>query len=216
MKDYYKILGLPPSATQPEIKKAYRALAFRYHPDKNPGSSLSEAQFKEVQEAYSVLSVAHKRASYDDERWLSGMGSKTRYQEAITPAWLLNICVQLNNDLTKMDTHRMSQRALQQYMLMILTDAHLGVLHNYNEAGTNASILSELIKASHKLELKYLADVEARLIVLANCNSDLLAAIDDNMEDRIRKARQEKMLPYFILLITLLLCVLMYWYGKLD
>ena len=115
-----------------------------------------------------------------------------------------------------MDTHRMSQRALQQYMLMILTDAHLGVLHNYNEAGTNASILSELIKASHKLELKYLADVEARLIVLANCNSDLLAAIDDNMEDRIRKARQEKMLPYFILLITLLLCVLMYWYGKLD
>src|ERR1700733_8901244 len=133
MKDYYKILGVKPSASLQEIKKAYRTLAFKYHPDKNPENILAEAHFKELQEAYATLSVTNKRVAYDDERWLSGIGSKTNYQEAVTPAWLLNICIELNSSLATMDTHRISQRALQAYILLILTDAHLGVLLQHND-----------------------------------------------------------------------------------
>ena len=69
MKDYYRTLGIPSSASIAEIKKAYRALAFKYHPDKNPGNSLSEAQFKEIQEAYRVLSDVHKRQEYNNRRF---------------------------------------------------------------------------------------------------------------------------------------------------
>lgn len=72
-KDYYKILGISKGATQDEIKKAFRKLAIKYHPDKNPGDKKSEEKFKEVNEANEVLSDAEKRKKYDDlgENWNS-------------------------------------------------------------------------------------------------------------------------------------------------
>ena len=67
MKDYYSILGIHPSATQSEIKRAFRALAVRYHPDKNPSPD-AEGLFQELGEAYDVLGDPDKRALYDARR----------------------------------------------------------------------------------------------------------------------------------------------------
>jgi len=64
-KDYYQTLGVSKDASQAEIKKAYRKLASKYHPDKNPGDKSAEEKFKEVSEAYKVLSDAEKRKKYD-------------------------------------------------------------------------------------------------------------------------------------------------------
>lgn len=65
-KDYYKTLGVAKSASQEEIKKAYRKLALKYHPDKNAGNKQAEEKFKEVSEAYEVLGDAEKRKKYDE------------------------------------------------------------------------------------------------------------------------------------------------------
>ena len=65
-KDYYKVLGVSKSATQEEIKKAYRKLAVKYHPDKNEGDKASEEKFKEISEAYEVLGDPEKRKKYDE------------------------------------------------------------------------------------------------------------------------------------------------------
>ncbi len=62
MKDYYEILGIQKSATKDEVKKAFRKLASKYHPDKKGGD---EAKFKEISEAYSTLSDDKKRSEYD-------------------------------------------------------------------------------------------------------------------------------------------------------
>jgi molecular chaperone DnaJ len=73
-KDYYAALGVAKDADAAAIKKAYRKLALDLHPDKNPGNAESEARFKEVSEAYDVLSDPAKRAEYDEARTLFGSG----------------------------------------------------------------------------------------------------------------------------------------------
>ena len=64
-RDYYEVLGVSKGASDSEIKKAYRKMAIKYHPDKNPGDSEAEEKFKEAAEAYEVLSDGNKRARYD-------------------------------------------------------------------------------------------------------------------------------------------------------
>jgi molecular chaperone DnaJ len=73
-KDYYAALGVAKDAPQAEIKKAYRKLARELHPDKNPGDTKAEARFKEVSEAYDVLSDESRRREYDEARSLFGGG----------------------------------------------------------------------------------------------------------------------------------------------
>ncbi|MDP4200092.1 MAG: J domain-containing protein [Bacteroidota bacterium] len=82
-QDYYEILGVPRTATEDEIKKAYRKLARQHHPDLNPNDKTAEEQFKKINEAYEVLSDKEKRAKYDrfGENW------KTGQQFTPTPEW---------------------------------------------------------------------------------------------------------------------------------
>src|SRR5690554_1213072 len=64
-RDYYEVLGVDKSATTSDIKKAYRKLALKFHPDKNPDNAEAEEKFKEAAEAYEVLSDEQKRQQYD-------------------------------------------------------------------------------------------------------------------------------------------------------
>ncbi|MGQ7312468.1 DnaJ C-terminal domain-containing protein [Microbacterium arabinogalactanolyticum] len=75
-KDFYKTLGVSKDISDAELKKTYRKLARKYHPDSNPGDAAAEAKFKEISEAYSVLSDAEQRREYDEIR---AMGSGARF-----------------------------------------------------------------------------------------------------------------------------------------
>src|SRR5688572_23837629 len=76
MADYYQILEIPRDASDDDVKKAYRKLAMRYHPDRNGGSKEAEERFKQITEAYDVLRDGNKRAVYDryGEAGLRGTG----------------------------------------------------------------------------------------------------------------------------------------------
>ena len=75
-KDFYQVLGVDKSVSQPDLKKAYRRLARQFHPDSNPGDTKAESRFKEISEAYSVLSDDEQRKEYDQIR---AMGSGARF-----------------------------------------------------------------------------------------------------------------------------------------
>jgi len=84
MTDYYKTLGVTRTSPQSEIKKSYREMAFKYHPDKNPGNPAAEERFKEISEAYSVLGDPEKKSRYD----MGGYASQTasgQYQTRDNP-----------------------------------------------------------------------------------------------------------------------------------
>src|SRR5436305_14716702 len=73
-QDYYAVLGVPASASQDEIKKQYRRLAAKHHPDKNPNDPKAADKFKSISEAYQTLGDAEKRKQYDDMRRLGAFG----------------------------------------------------------------------------------------------------------------------------------------------
>ncbi len=86
-KDYYKILNIPRGASADEIKKAFRKLARKYHPDVNPGDKKAEAKFKEINEAYEVLADPEKRRKYDTlgPNWQEQFGPPPGYSTRRSP-----------------------------------------------------------------------------------------------------------------------------------
>ena len=85
-KDFYDVLGLSRQASADDIKKAYRKMAMKYHPDKNLGDKSAEDQFKSISEAYEILSDPVKRKSYDDKIGLHSTG-KHRGQSSDRSQW---------------------------------------------------------------------------------------------------------------------------------
>ena len=80
-RDYYEVLGVSRNASDSDLKKAYRRLAMKYHPDRNKGDAKAEARFKEISEAYDTLKDPKKRSEYDMLRKYGAMGGPHRRDE---------------------------------------------------------------------------------------------------------------------------------------
>ena len=184
----------------------------QYHPDKNTDNPYTAARFIEIQQAYQTLCNTRSRTNYDDERWMAGMDKNVNHHDVVSPAWLLDISKKLNQSLAKMDTHRISQGALAEYILLILSDAHIGVLQQQDEF-KNTEIITQIIQATRWLEPKYLSPIINRLSIIA-AKTELHSTITKYAIARKREAFREQLFPYIVLVITLALCVVMYFYGR--
>lgn len=214
IKDYYASLGIGPSATLTEIKKAYRKLAQQHHPDKNNNDPYSAAQFAEIKEAYEVLTNPSKKEYYLQQRWYNQSAGRRKTQGIITPVTVLKQALELEKYVSTLDEFRMDKHGLQEYILEMLPEAAIGQLHHFDEKEPVREIIGTIIKAMHPLPKNYTDPVISRLRQLAGNDSIALQLLNDFSSKTARKYRKERYSLIIIITVTVILCLLIWLAGR--
>lgn len=214
LKDYYKTLEVTPLASQQDIKKSFRRLALKYHPDKNEGDHLSAAVFREVQEAWEVLSDPKQREEYNYKRWYNRSIGEGFAERPLTPENILAESRKLRNYVNTMNIFQLDYDALSFHIRQLLNETNIGILHQARESATNRQIGESLLKASDPLPLRYLQPIVLLLVQLAGSDEQLIRQIDYSVRQRTRRAYWEKYKWVLVLLITGAICWIMYLVGQ--
>lgn len=213
LKDHYRTLGIPSSASAQQVKQAFRTLAHKYHPDKNGSNEAATIHFREIQQAYFILSDIRRRKEYDEARYFAGLSS-AKEPQAVSGQWLLQQALALSLHMQKVDSYTLNHRILRDYINQLLSEDHIAVLHLENDAQTIASILRYLLQSAEKLNYQSYQELLPALYRLAGGNKLLRSDIEAHRIAKKRKKRNEEYLPLILILIAIILCFFMYYYSK--
>lgn len=214
LKDYYAILELEPSATLPEIRKAYRRLAMLFHPDKNPQDPYAQARFTEIKEAYETLTNPSRKEQYLQQRWYNQSAGKKSSGEILTPEHMLKQSLELEKYVRSLDVYRMDKPGLQGYVLDLLSDSQISRLQSFRETDSIRTIIRNLLAAIQPLPLSYSLPVLEKLKQLAGQDTHSLQLVDKHLGRIQQQHRREKYSLLLILSATLLLCLLIWLAGR--
>jgi len=209
-KDYYKILEVAHNASVQEIKRAYRQMAVKYHPDKNDGDPRAEDQFKEVLEAYQVLSDPYRRTTYNQQRWYRQSSRRRTDNPPITSFSVINKCRALNSYMQTLDPFHINHRALYYYIRQLLSESTLTLLLKENNDPNNQVIIKEVLQSLSPLPFRSAVKIKLLLEKLAGNDMDTMSVIHTYFRDKKATAYWQKYLPLVMLFITLLICMLIY------
>lgn len=192
MKNYYKILDVPTNSPQADIKKAYRALAVKYHPDKNAGDRGSEERFKEISEAYIVLGDIAKRNAYD---FAKGYQTSFRNSEANIgeqrPATFLLLFKKVKNRVLDAGG-KINHAALFKVIDDLLSDENIEFLVRCGDTATNSIIIDDILTSSNFLANPERAILYPKLIKLADGNIWLINKANRLKETSFAKNRKRE------------------------
>lgn len=187
MTDYYKLLGVLPTATTEEIKKAYRQLALKYHPDRNSGDKNSEAFFKKVTEAYTILSDPEERENYNWEYRKGQQTSSNQNQQQkraepkqepqVTPQVILSIFQDIRKKVVGINKSRINQSELYNSLNELLSVNNLNFLISWGDTKTNKQIISEMMTCCKALQYPYVEKLSAKLAKLAGSDNETIQKI---------------------------------------
>jgi curved DNA-binding protein CbpA len=215
LKDYYGILEIETSATQAEIKKAFRKLAHQYHPDKNQHDPYATAQFAEVKEAYEVLTNPAKKEYYLQQRWYNQSIGKRKSQDIITPVTMLKQVLELEKYVSTLDVHRMDKQGLADYINEVLSGSVIAQLLPFNEHHVNDQIIITALKAMEPLKLKQVSSTITQLNKLArDADAENKKNIAEFFDRKTQKEKIEKYQPFILIIIVLAICVLIWLMGR--
>lgn len=197
MDDFYKLLGVLPNATTDEIKKAYRQLALKYHPDRNPGDTNSEAFFKRVTVAYEVLSDPEKRENYNWEfnRKAQNNNTSTSNSKAyesqksplVTPADFLQIFKQINSKIKNWHKDLVNQPLLFNNINELLSERNILYLLSYGDVNVNNKIIDEVLRSCKVLTFPYIEKLCIKLARLAGSDNERIKAIHSfNKKEKLK------------------------------
>ena len=206
VKDYYKILEVAPAATLQEIKRAFRQLAQRYHPDKNDGSHTAAIHYMEIQEAYKVLSDPKQREAYNYKRWYIRSAGESYTKPALTPAAILEQSRLIQQYVADMNVFHIPYDAVSLHIRQLLSSNAIKILHEYNDANVNREVVQQTLSAATPLPPRYFNPIAQLLL--------RVAAGDLAVQDTIKQAQQQKKQRHtwdrykwiVVLVITILIC----------
>ena len=209
LKDYYRLLELPASATQADIKKAYRKLAHRFHPDKNNNDPYAAAQFAEIKEAYEVLSHPLKKAYYLQQRWYNRSTGNTRTGGVITPVSVLQQVLELERHVSKLDMFRMDKQGLHNYAAEVMSDEVIEKINSFHDMQVNDEIAFNFIRCLRPLPLEMINPllVQTGKLELSISARQRLHAY---AHSRHKQYRFDRYRVWLVLFIVALICLLIY------
>ncbi|HTL10797.1 MAG TPA: J domain-containing protein [Chitinophagaceae bacterium] len=214
LKDYYKTLGIPPTASSLQVKKSFRLLALRFHPDKNPGNAAAEASFREVQEAYEVLSDEAKREEYNYKRWYARSLRQPFAHAAVTAAAVMEECRRLARYVNKVSAFRIEYDGLSHHIRQLLSSGNIGLLQQAADKQAPAIVIESLLPATAALPYRYIEPICLLLLQLAADNALLTQKIQVFQRQQEQKYKWQRLLPLLVLLATVLLCWMIYALAK--
>ncbi len=225
-KDYYILLNVHPQATQNEIKIAYRKLALQYHPDRNEGNVHTEALFKEINEAYSVLSNEQKRDDYNRLREqhrtaptgarsssATGTGQTGRTQKQQAPLTGKTLLVRSNNLRKKVEQANpfaIDCDSLLYTLESLLSDTHLHILLYENKRAVNTQVLHQVLFCCQPLPANHFYQITSRLYKLAGTDPIMRNAIQQAVKEKKREEFWQKYKIWWVLMITIIICLFIY------
>lgn len=215
VKDYYKILNLPPEASEGTIKRQFRKMALRYHPDTNAGNPYADAWYREIQEAYQTLTDPRLRETYLQQRWLmKSMGKPLAPIQPLAPDFIYQTCKQYADKVSDMDMYRMSHLQVQEDILLLLTTERLDALRHYQHIGFNRKIIDCMLAATEILDYEFLAAIARLLFHIAQPDNEYREKIDKYLKKRRIQYLTGKYQVVLILLLTVALCGVIFFVGK--
>lgn len=205
-KNYYELLGIAPGATPAEVKAAYRKLALQYHPDKNGEDAAAEQLFKEINEAYTVLSDEDKRAVY--HRKFPGRFSRAAKDVAVVNAQVIyERLLVIYKNFEHADPYRMDKDVLSQQLEQLFSAYYSAVLQQENNLSVNNAIVDKTLVL---LALLTLDQQKKILEMLRDVPNSRKIKIDAFLKRQRQDHFWEKYKLLFVLIVAVLVCLLMY------
>jgi len=211
VENYYVILGVTRDASEDEIKKSYRKLALKYHPDKNPaGDRFSENRFKEILDAYHVLSDKNRRTIYDYDlakgvrKPRSGAAAARpaettpvpKVQEPVTHQTVLKQLIRIRKQVEAVNNKSNIKHAeLFKAINTCLSLAHIELLRNCGDKLIPRRAIDEVFLSARWLSIEYIDRVTAKLIKVAGADNEKILEIHQFNRQKKRKALIQKYLP---------------------
>jgi curved DNA-binding protein CbpA len=200
-KDFYKILEISSTATEIDIKKAYRKLALKYHPDRTFNDKIAEAKFREIQEAYEVLSNKEKKETFDlkyynhynqkEPKQANSQSEQKRYKETvkdpINQYTFLKIFSDLNEKVSNLQYREIAQVALNKSLTDLLSNQIISFIRSFDDLKTNREIINHVLLISEKLDFHYFERLALNIVKLAGADNDSIIKIHGTVKSRKKR-----------------------------
>ena len=209
-KNYYQLLHVSPQATAQEIKAAYRKLAFKYHPDRYKGNVVNEALFKEINEAYSVLSNPEKRKFYNASIALNNYHYKPKQSTPVTAHTILQYATKLKTFVERSNVLTINQDLIFHKVQTLLSEHHLNILLLENNKTLTSQFIQQILFCLQPLTAESIQPLLVPLQKLAAGNEALQNEIQNFYQQKKGEAFWQRYKMVAVILVAILLCLLMY------